>query len=163
MKSPGSHHLPRLGTLAPELSIFWWERLQYLAFELGPKGKVPGPRETLRLGTVFPLQRSRWTAAIPPCFGHIDSPEPPSAGPCEHRGNALQEPELLLTEFVELLRWDSSYANRNSYIIIHCNCKYPECPRYGFNIHFLWISVGETNLVLKVYNGKHLRIGSSDR
>ena len=52
MKSPGSHHLPRLGTLAPELPIFRLLRLQRLAFELGPKGKAPGHRETL--GTVFP-------------------------------------------------------------------------------------------------------------
>jgi hypothetical protein len=43
MKSPGSHHLPRLGTLAPELPIFRFLRLQRLAFELGPKGKAPDP------------------------------------------------------------------------------------------------------------------------
>ena len=113
-----------------------------------------------------PLRGSRWTAAIPPCFGHIDSPEHPRCAGLpgrQHLSNALRRHELPLTELVELLRWDPSYANRNSYIIIHCNCKYPECFRYGFNIHFLWIAVGETNLVLKVYNGKHLRIGSSDR
>ena len=132
MKSPGSHHLPRLGTLAPELPIFRFSRLQYLAFELGPKGKAPGPRETLRMGTVFP--GSEDPAGQLPSHGASDTSTP--RRPCsaslperQHPSNALPRHELPLTELVELLRWDPSYANRNSYIIIHCNCKYPECPR----------------------------------
>ena len=54
MKSPGPHHLPWLGTLAPELPIFRLER-SHSAFELGPKGKA-----------LDPVRCSDWAPLSPP-------------------------------------------------------------------------------------------------
>ena len=101
MKSPGSHHLPRLGTLAPELPIFRFWRLQYLAFELGPKGKAPGPRETLRLGTIVPSKDPGQLLS----HGASDTSTPwppaplasPSANISARRCQALSSPSLSLS------------------------------------------------------------------
>ena len=93
------------------------------------------------------MGRSDWAPLSPPkipdsCYPtvlrthRLPGPLPRWPPERQHLSNALPGFELPLTELVELLRWDPSYANRNSYIIKNSNCKYPECPRYGFNIFF---------------------------